>query len=262
MIPLGRRDDTLFRSVTEMIESCNKEWEQIKRNNKSLFEHPGIQEIGSNEVFPPMHDIDTDDVHVRVVSAKDCPYLGTSGVATCFAVAAIAKTPLDETYISLAHINLIPPKEVLEGMMIEFRNNGFNKTDIEFYIVGGMLPFEGLWGDTDSSFEKQKTFIDLSKEYNIKALKFNIVAGETGALTVIMTGDKLLWTLRENVFDFKSDSFASSEYSTDSESVTSSEYSTDSESATSSEETSDSGSSEIETSSEEEPTKKRKFDKL
>lgn len=199
--PLINKDHQL------MIESCTRQFEQMKIENPSLFqETPRICEMDPEAVFSLPYGIYMDDSNVVVCSVNQCPYLGTIGLATCFAVAAKGVTEDDEVFISLAHINLISPREALEGMMRSFRQKGCSANAVEFYIIGGMLPNEGIYGDTDSSFDKQKEFISLKDEYNIKSVYFNHINDDEGSLSVVMTEDGAQWTTRHDAFDILCDS--------------------------------------------------------
>ena len=202
-----------------MIESCTHQFERMKKENESLFqESPWISEMDSQAVFEITEDIDMDDENVFVVSVEECPYLGTSGLATCFAVASRGVTKEDEIYIGLAHINLIPPKEVLEGMTRALRQEGCLENSIEFSIIGGMLPHREEDGDNDTSFLRQKEFITLKDKYNIQSVYFNHIKGATGSLSVVMTKDGAQWTTREDAFVLLSNSEEEDDRASESES--------------------------------------------
>lgn len=185
---------------SDFIDSCTQQWVKMQKDHKDLFTHSGIQELCPYEVIPPMPDIDMDAEDVMIVSTKTTPYLGTSGVATCFAVAAKGQTPKNEIFIALAHMNLIKPREVLERMTLAFERKGCSAESVEFYIIGGMLPLKGFQGE-HSSFKKQKEFINLMDEYNIQGARFNLVEGEGDeSLTAIMSAKGLFWSLQKDVF--------------------------------------------------------------
>lgn len=197
--------------LRQMIDICALQFEQMKKDNESLFqESQNIREMDSNAVFPLTYDIEMDDEEVFVISINEYPYLGTSGLATCFAVTAKGETEDNEIYIGLAHINLIPVKEVLEEMTKSFRQNGCSEESIEFYIIGGMLPNDKPLCDTYCAFDKEKEFIALKDEYNIKSVYFNHINDPETSLSVVMTKDGAQWTTRENAFSLFSESWSSS----------------------------------------------------
>jgi hypothetical protein len=157
---------------------------------------------------------------------------------------------------------MIAPREVLDAMMRGFIEKRCKVKSIEFYIVGGALPIDTLWGSSNCSFDKQKVFLSLADEYNVKAVRFNLVRGDVDDLTAIMTKDGLFW--KREVDASSSSSFDSSESSdeisstdsssedTDSTDETSSSVGTDTTNETSSSEETDSTDSSYENSSDEE----------
>lgn len=210
MIPLNYSFDHCPLTSTEikqMIHSCTLQFEQMKRDNESLFQmSPNILEMDTQAIFPILYDIDMDEEEVFVIPVKNFPFLGTSGLSTCIAVTAKGETENGEIFIGLSHICFIPVKEILEGMTKSFRQRGCSEKSIEFYIIGGMLPNEEPDGDTDSSFEKQKEFIALKDEYNIKSVYFNHINNGEDSLSVVMTKDGAQWTTRHDALNVLSES--------------------------------------------------------
>ncbi len=107
------------------------------------------------------------------------------------------------TCLGLSHFTtMIEPRDVLEKIQKKLKKQGCNPESIEFYLVGGQLPYRdnsevgGL-----STIEIESEFLSLSKEFNIVGVQFNL-AEDDESLSVIISEDEIVWT----VWDFKFDS--------------------------------------------------------
>lgn len=196
----------------QMIDSCTSQFEQMKIENAELFQpSPNIREMDPQVVFSIIYDIGMNEKDIFVVPVNEYPCLGTSGVASCFAVTARGETSNKEILIGLAHVESSSAKQILEGMTKSFRQKGCLEKSIEFYIIGGILPNEEPEGDTDSPFINEKEFIALKDEYNIKSVYFNHVKDSETSLSVVITKDGAQWTTREDALVILSDSSDSEE---------------------------------------------------
>lgn len=145
------------------------------------------------ESYAGFIDVDMDEIKVEY--SKDCAGLYTRGVAVCLAVMARA-TGKEGPCIALSHAANVDPEELLIKMSHELKEKGCDEKTIQFYIIGGQLPFRDyvVIGD---SIETEEAYLALSAKYPIAGVKFNIAEGLHESLNVAITTDEIVWELLE-----------------------------------------------------------------
>lgn len=112
-------------------------------------------------------------------------WLGTTGLATCFAICSIGKTNLGTPVLGLCHKSSVVSVEhalqKLKNAMID--REGALKETIETYIVGGEQPSE----DNEGTLEEENTILAMAEKENIQGVLFNVAQGEEDGLSVVLT---------------------------------------------------------------------------
>lgn len=187
---------------------CEVKFDDLQREYARLFHRPEIRQATQGESFPPMIDVEQEEIAIEYT--KDCKGLSTSGVGECLAVMGRAKGKLGPC-IGLSHTGgfTFHPEELLQEMIKLFKNKGCDENTIQFYIVGGQLPY--VDGRIADSIEAEEEFLKLSSKYPIAGVEFNCAEG-SNSLEVVITADKIVWQREYNTKNSSSnDSSSSSE---------------------------------------------------
>lgn len=166
--------------------TIEEQFKLTKKSYKHLFNCVQIIEVDDDfPGIPSNHLIpDVGEDKKLVVSASQCPYLGTSGVVDCLTYCGRGKTNTGEIYLGMAHSPGNKPKDVLESITESFLSKGCLKETLEFYVVGGVEPYdENKYG----SLKDEMKVLKLSKEHPILGVSFNIAIGEMTSLAIILT---------------------------------------------------------------------------
>ena len=154
-------------------------------NCEFILEASGIFKVNSINL-PELKDIYMD--HYYSSFPEDCA-IATSGVQTCFAVAALATNLHGQKVLALAHLTSLAEgliKEIFEGIIKDLERKNCLKEHIIFYVVGG----------AETTY-MQNEFLDISEEFNIGGMLFNPLGIESEdderSITVILTHNKLYY---------------------------------------------------------------------
>jgi len=200
---IDERDQKKLRLEPAYLTEQTEQAEQKNRDKKYqellacdfFFEASGkIRE--DNQELPPLKNIEMDHYYSTVPGEVA---IATSGVYTCFAIAATATDTSNQPFLALAHVTSLIEghvKEVLEAITTDLIKKDCSRELIKFYIVGGI--------DAETT-DMQNEFIDLSEEFNIVGALFNpidIYSNETetdfsdsieDSINIVLTRNKLYY---------------------------------------------------------------------
>ncbi|MBA3602539.1 MAG: hypothetical protein H0W50_02620 [Parachlamydiaceae bacterium] len=190
------------------------DFDRLKTKYSTLFEHNGIKKVSQDKTYPSMKEIQMDEIAVIITKNQKHPSLFTSGLGVCIAVMARGISEKNGTCLGLSHFTtMIEPRDVLEKIQKKLKKEGCKPESIEFYLIGGQLPYrDGPEVGGLSTIEIESEFLSLSKEFNIIGVQFNL-AEDDESLSVIISEDEIVWT----VWDFKFDSNVTSSNEEESE---------------------------------------------
>jgi hypothetical protein len=184
-----------------IIETCKKRFEQLKLNNSKIFENDAIQEISMNEVAGTSGSADDlipiEMCHGAYSSDK---FLYAENVFGSIVIASKG-TKGTETIIGLYNFCGEDPKTILTNIKLDLEKQGC--TDIEFSLIGGVLPYidnndtiDEWDGDFTECLKEQEEFLSLAKEFNIVSARFNLLnPQEPNNISILVTKNKVLYMI-------------------------------------------------------------------
>lgn len=204
----------------------------LKAQYPQLFEYSGIQPVLQEKTYPISLKAHVQQDDLKVISTKKQPYLYTSGLGLSICVMARG---MSETYgpcIGLSHTSSWnSARDVLTEIQEKLKKQGCEAKTIEFYLVGGQLPYRAGMDDLkepelcDGSLEQEILYLSLAEEFNIVGAQFNLVEGENDSLSVLISADEIVWTIGEFESEFDSGDTVSTRENT--EESTDGEYESD-----------------------------------
>ena len=187
----GYVSDEKFKSMRLNAEI---DFNELKIKYNKLFTHPGIKAIDPTVEYPEMDDIEMEIVVVKSIHEET--HLMTSGVGPCLVIMARGHNDITGTYMALSHSAIEYAKDLLPKIRKELESKGCSRQSIEFYIVGGQLPYRD-GPDVHNSEGREKEFLDLSVEFNIVGAQLYLADNLGGYLTVILSKDEIVWKLSQ-----------------------------------------------------------------
>ncbi len=172
-----------------LVQAANEKFSALQKTHSACFKHAGINKAPQGKKYPPMIEVGMDQIEVK--STKKHQYLGTTGVGVCIAVMARGITSTDETWIALSHSCTQTPKEVFTKIKNKLESNGCELDTIEFFLVGGQLPYRD-GPEVCESIDLQIEFLSYAKEFNIVGAQLNLASGND-SLSVIISKDEIVW---------------------------------------------------------------------
>lgn len=200
-----KQEENIDEEFAARRKSCEAEFSELKVTYLDLFQYEGIKKAQSGKTYTPMIAVQMEEI--AVVSTKDHPYLGTDCLGVCIAVMARGYSETNGSYIALSHTSsfVYEPEELLIEISRQLQAKGCNS--IEFYVVGGQLPYiDGP--EIADSIDRQSEFLSLSKQYNIVGAQFNLAEG-ADSLAVIISADEIVWQRELDSEDSSDDSSSS-----------------------------------------------------
>ncbi len=172
----------------------NTLWESMKMENSPEF--MGLTTSNKIQVikngfywFYQMPDIGMDKYGIAV--GHDAK-LGTTGVATCFAICLRGRTAENEPVLGLCHASPehASPDHDIESIVNNLKNKMRSQgcvSDVEVCIVGGCLETED---NPRGTFLEEANILNLAKQMNVQAVRFNLPGYEQN-VNVVLTPDQI-----------------------------------------------------------------------
>ena len=133
-----------------------------------------------------------------VVVSKD-PVLGTSGLASCFAIGARGKTKDGTPCLGLAHTSHgLTSERVIEILKKKMCEKGCLAKSIELFVAGGGRFDEG------STEEMEEEIQSLAKKKGIVATALNLSSDEDETASALMTQNGMFWS-KKRLFEMADD---------------------------------------------------------
>lgn len=149
--------------------------------------------------YPDIKDILVVEMdYFEVVSVKEEKYLSTVGLGPCLGICARGWTEEGECFLGLAHLSIQPPRLCLEQLADKLKGQGCLDHSIQFFVIGGMKSICEEEGS--GSLESETEILELSNEFNIQGVLFNLVEREGEPFLSVIISETCVYYTRDQSF--------------------------------------------------------------